>query len=189
MERLAGAGALRRGLVAAHCVQLSDGDPALLAQAGVGVAHCPRSNEHLQCGRAPLEALGEAGVPVGLGTDSPASGGDYDVRAEARACARIHGEAAVQPEALLGLATIGGARVLGLDDEVGSLAPGKRADLVALRTGPSSPRDPWAAALAADTEVTTVVIDGAVALAEGRPTGIDAGEVKTAAIRARRRLW
>ena len=175
--------------MAAHCVQLGDGDPALLAQAGVGVAHCPRSNEYLHCGRAPLPALREAGVPVGLGTDSPASGGDYDVRAEARACARMHGDAAGSPEALMALATIGGARVLGLDAEVGSLAPGKRADLVALRTAPGSPRDPFAAALAPGTQVTTVVIDGAVALAEDRPAGIDAAEVETAAARARRRLW
>jgi 5-methylthioadenosine/S-adenosylhomocysteine deaminase len=189
VERLADANALSAGLVAAHCVHLGDGDPALLAEAGVGVAHCPRSNEYLHCGRAPVGALRQAGVPVGLGTDSPASGGDYDVRAEARACARIHGDDAGRPEALLGLATIAGARVLGLDAEVGSLAPGKRADLVALRTLPGSPRDPWEAALAPGTEVTTVVIDGAVALAEGRPTSVDAGEVETAAIRARRRLW
>ncbi len=112
------------------------GTRPMLARAGVGVAHCPRSNEYLHCGRAPVTALREAGVPVGLGTDSPASGGDYDVRAEARACARIHGEAAGTPEALLALATIGGARVLGLDAEVGSLVPGKRADLVALRAPP-----------------------------------------------------
>ena len=189
VERLAGAGALSGGLVAAHCVQLGDGDPALLAQAGVGVAHCPRSNEYLHCGRAPVDALHQAGVPVGLGTDSPASGGDYDVRAEARACARIHGDAAGQAEGLLSLATIGGARVLGLDAEVGTLTPGKRADLVALRTLPGSPRDPWAAALAAGTEVATVVIDGAVALEGDRPAGIDAGDVETAAARARRRLW
>ena len=104
---LAAAGALRAGLVAAHCVRLGDGDPALLAAAGVGVAHCPRSNEYLHCGRAPLPALREAGVPVGLGTDSPASGGDYDVRAEARACARMHGDDAGSPEALMALATIG----------------------------------------------------------------------------------
>jgi cytosine/adenosine deaminase-related metal-dependent hydrolase len=189
VERLAGAGALREGLVAAHCVQLGEDDPSLLADAGVGVAHCPRSNEYLHCGRAPLQALREAGVPLGLGTDSPASGGDYDVRAEARACGRIHGDDAGSPEALIRLATIGGARVLGLDAEVGSLVPGKRADLVALHTAPGAPRDPWAAALAAGTEVTTVVIDGAVALADDRPTGIDAGEVETAATRARRRLW
>ena len=86
-----------------------------------------------------------------------------------------------RPRTLMALATIGGARVLGLDAEVGSLAPGKRADLVALRTAPGSPRDPFAAALAPGTQVTTVVIDGDVALAEGRPAGIDAAEVETAA--------
>jgi cytosine/adenosine deaminase-related metal-dependent hydrolase len=72
---------------------------------------------------------------------------------------------------------------------VGSLAPGKRADMVVLRTAPGSPRDPWEAAVAARTEVATVVIDGAVALAGDRLAGIDAGDVETAAARARRRLW
>jgi 5-methylthioadenosine/S-adenosylhomocysteine deaminase len=187
--RLAAAGALRAGLVAAHCVQLGDDDPRLLAEAGVAAVHCPRSNEHLHGGRAPLGALLDAGVPVGLGTDSPATGGDYDVRAEARACGRAHGGAAAGPEALIRLATIGGARALGLDAEVGSLAPGKRADLVALRPAAGSAGDPWSAALAADPEVAGVVIDGAVALADGRPTGIDAGEVETVALRARERLW
>jgi len=104
VERLAAAGALSAGLVAAHCVHLGDGDPAVLARAGVGVAHCPRSNEYLHCGRAPVATLREAGVPVGLGTDSPASGGDYDVRAEARACVAAGGDGSPDWAALLRLA-------------------------------------------------------------------------------------
>ena len=78
-------------MVAAHCVQLTANEPRLLAAAGVGVAHCPISNSYLGCGVAPLAALRDAAVSVGLGTDSPASAGNYDVRAEARACALIHG--------------------------------------------------------------------------------------------------
>ena len=114
--------------------------------AGVGVAHCPRSNAHLRCGRPPLAALREAGVPVGLGTDSPASGGDYDLRAEARACADAHGDAApLAAGELLRLATLGGAEALGLAGQVGTLEPGKRADLVAItpppgRAGPTRAR-------------------------------------------------
>src|SRR5207248_462555 len=93
IARLAAAGALRRDMVVAHCVQLEPGDAERLASSGVGVAHCPQSNAALGCGRAPLEQLAAAGVPVGLGTDSPASAGPYDVRAEARACALVHGAA------------------------------------------------------------------------------------------------
>src|SRR5438067_11208053 len=119
-------------MVVAHCVQLEPGDAERLASSGVGVAHCPQSNAALGCGRAPLEQLAAAGVPVGLGTDSPASAGPYDVRAEARACALVHGAArapSCDAAALVRLATLGGAAALGLERAVGSLEPGKRADL------------------------------------------------------------
>ena len=139
VARVAAAGVTAPGLVAAHCVRLGGDDPGTLARAGIGVAHCPRSNVHLRCGRAPIEALRAAGVPVGLGTDSPASGGDYDLRAEARACREAHGgRLALDDDALLRLITIDAARVLGLDAEVGHLAPGARADLIC--PAPGRPR-------------------------------------------------
>lgn len=188
VERLAQAGALRPAMIAAHCVRLGEDDPGRLAAEGVGVAHCPRSNEHLRCGRAPLPALLAAGVDVGLGTDSPGSGGDYDLRAEARACARRNDGAVLDAEALLRLATVGGARVMGLETRVGTLTPGKRADMVALRPAGGAD-DPYAAALAPATEVAATIVDGEVVLADGQPTGFDAGEVQTAARRARERLW
>jgi cytosine/adenosine deaminase-related metal-dependent hydrolase len=185
--RLARAGALRRGLVAAHCVRLGPGDPATLRAAGVSAAHCPRSNAHLRTGPAPLGALRAAGVAVGLGTDSPASGGDYDLRAEARACARAHGDAVSAPE-LLRLATRGGAEALGLDGEVGSLAPGMRADLVALRPA-GRVDDPHRAALDAGTRVDVVVASGQVVVRDGRPLAADAEAVDARANEARKRLW
>jgi len=188
VARVAGAGVTAPGLIAAHCVRLGADDPATLAAAGVGVAHCPRSNAHLRCGRAPLEALREAGVAVGLGSDSPASGGDYDLRAEARACRATHaGWLDLDAEATLRLITIDAARVIGLDAEVGRLAPGTRADLVALR--PERPDDdPWEAALDARTAVRAVVVDGEVLLRDGAPTRVDAAEVRTRAAEARGRL-
>lgn len=187
VARVARAGALREGLVAAHCVRLADADPATLRSAGVGVAHCPRSNEYLLTGRAPLAAMRAAGLAVGLGTDSPASGGDYDVRAEARACARLHG-GTMAAEELLRMATLGGAQALGLDGEVGSLAPGKRADLVALR--PAAPvHDPAAAAMAADTIVDLVVASGEVVVSGGRALVADADGIDARAREARERLW
>jgi cytosine/adenosine deaminase-related metal-dependent hydrolase len=188
VERVARGGALRDGLVAAHCVRLGEEDPATLRGAGVRVAHCPRSNEHLLTGTAPLAAMRAGGLAVGLGTDSPASGGDYDVRAEARACARVHG-GAMAAEELLRMATLGGAEVIGLDGEVGSLAPGKRADLVALRPAAPAGDDPAGAALAADTRVDVVVAAGEVLVSGGRPRLATAEAIDARAREARERLW
>jgi 5-methylthioadenosine/S-adenosylhomocysteine deaminase len=185
--RVARGGGLRPGLVAAHCVRLGGRDPAILRDAGVSAAHCPRSNAYLRCGSAPLASLLRAGVAVGLGTDSPASGGDYDVRAEARACAAGAG-AALGPEALLRMATQGGAEALGLVGEAGALEPGARADLVALR--PAGPvGDPHGAALDGATRVDVVIASGRVAVRDGIPCAVDAEAVHARAAEARQRLW
>ena len=188
VARVIGAGVAGPGLVAAHCVRLGHDDPAVLARAGIGVAHCPRSNAYLRCGRAPLEALWAAGVAVGLGTDSPASEGDYDLRAEARACRLAHrGTLDLDDITALRLITIDAARAIGLDHEVGSLEPGKRADLVSL--GALTPTDdPYAAALHADTTVRAVVVEGEVLLHEGSPSRVDAAEIRSYADEARGRL-
>jgi 5-methylthioadenosine/S-adenosylhomocysteine deaminase len=152
---LAGAGLLRPGVMAAHCVDVEEEEIALLAQGGVGVAHCPRSNGYLGCGVAPLEELLAAGVPVGIATDSPASTPSFDLFEELRTAIVAARARAGRPEALsaaraLELATLGGARVLGLEQEVGSLVPGKQADLavVSLAGSPFDPvEDPVAAVI------------------------------------------
>jgi 5-methylthioadenosine/S-adenosylhomocysteine deaminase len=143
---LAGAGLLRPGVMAAHCVDVEEEEIQLLAQGGVGVAHCPRSNGYLGCGVAPLEELLAAGIPVGIATDSPASTPSFDLFEELRTAIVAARARAGRPDALsaaraLELATIGAARVLGMDDEVGSLVPGKQADLavVALEDSPFAP--------------------------------------------------
>jgi 5-methylthioadenosine/S-adenosylhomocysteine deaminase len=150
---LAGAGLLGHGTVAAHCVDVEADEIALLAQAGTGVAHCPRSNGYLGCGVAPVEGLLAAGIPVGIATDSPASTPSFDLFEELRAAIVAARARAGRPDALsaaraLELATLGGARVLGMADEVGSLVPGKQADLavVSLEGSPFDPvEDPAAA--------------------------------------------
>jgi cytosine/adenosine deaminase-related metal-dependent hydrolase len=187
VARVAAGGALREGVVAAHCVRLGEADPATLRAVGASVAHCPRSNEYLRTGPAPLVAMRDAGLALGLGTDSPASGGDYDVRAEARACGRVHGGSIPAAE-LLRLATLGAAEALGLGGEAGALAPGRRADFVALR--PASPADdPHEAALAEDTRVDVVVASGKVLVRDGRACVVDAGAIDARAGEARQRLW
>ena len=147
IRALARAGVLGPTVVAAHCVTVDAEEIALLAEHDVAVAHCPRSNGLLGCGIAPLAALREAGIRVGLGTDSPASTPSLDMFAELRAAIFAARARERRPDALsateaLELATLGSARALGLDDEVGSLVPGKHADLTVVSLD-ASPYFPW----------------------------------------------
>ncbi|MBS0369511.1 MAG: 8-oxoguanine deaminase [Proteobacteria bacterium] len=121
----------------AHCVKLDAAGIALFARTGTGVAHCPCSNMRLASGIAPIPALRAAGVAVGLGVDGSASNDGADLLGEARQAmllARVgHGPAAMNARQALELATLGGAKVLGRDD-IGALAPGMSADLIAFRS-------------------------------------------------------
>jgi 5-methylthioadenosine/S-adenosylhomocysteine deaminase len=152
---LAADGLLGPGLVAAHCVHADEEEIGLLAAAGVGVAHCPRSNGYLGCGVAPVRELLDAGVNVSIATDSPASTPSLDLFEEIRSAIVAARARARRPDALsagraLELATLGGARVLGMADRIGSLVPGKEADLtiVSLAGSAFDPvEDPAAAAI------------------------------------------
>jgi cytosine/adenosine deaminase-related metal-dependent hydrolase len=144
--------------VAVHGVLANAADIALLAQLDVPVAHCPRSNALLGCGIAPLTELLEAGVRVGLGTDSPSSALDFDMWAEMRAAimlarARTRRADALAAGTALELATVRGADAIGLGGEVGSLTPGKAADLIVVDLA-GSPFLPW------DDPVTAAVYGG-----------------------------
>lgn len=125
------AGLLGPRTIAVHGVHLSPEDARLLAARGTSVVLCPRSNARLGVGAAPVGMLLEEGVHLALGTDSLASNDDLDVFAELAALRQMAG--AVPPEALLRAATLGGAEALGFGAELGSIEPGKRAALVALR--------------------------------------------------------
>ena len=130
----------------------------LLAEHDVAVVHCPRSNAILGCGVAPLAELRAAGLRVGLGTDSPASAPSFDMFDEMRAAvysarARVERPDALSAADALHLATLGSARALGLDHEIGSLVPGKAADLVVLSLE-ASPFLPW------EDPVTASVLGG-----------------------------
>lgn len=177
VRHLARAGLLGPRLLAAHCVQVDAEEIALLRAADVAVAHCPRSNALLGCGAAPLADLLAAGVRVGLGTDSPASTPSFDMFDELRAAVLTARGRERRPEALtataaLELATLGSANALGLADEIGSLTPGKRADIaiVSLAGSPYHPwEDPAAAAVfgGSPERVLTTIVDGEVRYAPG----------------------
>jgi 5-methylthioadenosine/S-adenosylhomocysteine deaminase len=124
-----------RPVVAAHCVHITEPDIAILAEKQVGVSHCPGSNMKLASGVAPVPKLLEAGATVGLGTDGPASNNNLDLLEEARLAALLHKVVGEDPTLVpaptaLEMATVGGARALGIDGSVGRLRAGMKADVV-----------------------------------------------------------
>jgi 5-methylthioadenosine/S-adenosylhomocysteine deaminase len=137
IERLHRLGLLGPGLIAVHCVQLEPAEIQLLAHHGCSVAHCPSSNLKLASGFAPVDAMLKNGINVALGTDGAASNNRLDLFAEMRTAALLAKAVARDAQAMtahqaLHAATLGGARALGLSARIGSIAPGKRADLVAV---------------------------------------------------------
>lgn len=123
-------GVLSNRTLAVHCVHVDHQDLSRLQTRGVTVVACPRSNAYLGVGTAPIRRILASGIPVALGTDSPASGGSLDMFAEMAALRRDH--PGLRPAAVVRMATLNGARALGLDDRLGTLQPGKRAAMVAV---------------------------------------------------------
>jgi len=128
-------GFLGPGVLGAHGVWVSDADMAVLKQRGVGVSHNPESNMKLASGTAPVPAYLRADVAIGLGTDGAASNNDLDMFEAMRFAALLHKHASVDPRALsarsvLEMATIRGARALGMEKRIGSLEPRKLADII-----------------------------------------------------------
>ncbi|MBI2116844.1 MAG: amidohydrolase family protein [candidate division NC10 bacterium] len=156
IEYLAALGALAWRPLLIHAVHVTATDIEHMARSGVSVAHCPRSNARLSGGVAPVPELLSEGIPVGLGTDSLASVPTLDLWDEMRAALEIHA-GRLAPAEVLEMATLGGARALGLADQVGSLQVGKRADLIAVSAGAVSASDP-VGSLIAGTEGADVLL-------------------------------
>ena len=180
----------------AHCVHLSDGDIARFAETGTGVAHCPSSNARLGAGIARVPELRDAGVPVGLGVDGTASNEHGGLGTELRAAllfARARrGPGALSARDALRLGTIGGARVLGRDAELGSLEVGKLADVALWRMdglAHSSIQDKVAALVMGSLPpLALLLVNGRPVVADGELLTADVTAIARDAERQSRRL-
>ena len=176
VELLASLGVLGVKPLLIHCVRVDARDIATIVSHDAAVAHCPASNAKLGHGTAPLASMRAAGIRVGLGTDSVASNDRMDVLDEARVAALFANAREARHDALsaddaLALVTIGGARALGLDAEIGSLEVGKAADLAAFRVPlyRAPTHDPIAAAIyaLAGVPAALVVVAGVEKVRDG----------------------
>lgn len=187
IERLHRLGILGPQLIAVHAVHLEPGEIELLAHEGCHVAHCPTSNLKLGSGIPPMAALQARGLNFGLGTDGAASNNRLDLFQEMRHAALLAKGASQNAEvldahAVLAAATLGGARALGMDVRIGSLLPGKAADLCAVRL------DEWLLQpcfdpashlvyVAGREQVTHTWIEGTLAMCNSTPSRIDTSEL------------
>ncbi|WP_102109557.1 8-oxoguanine deaminase [Oceaniglobus roseus] len=178
----------------AHCVKLDNAEISLFARSGTGVAHCPCSNCRLGSGIAPVRAMRDAGVRVGLGVDGSASNDAGNLVAEARQAMLLQrvarGADAMSAREALWIATRGGAQVLGRDD-CGQIAPGKRAD-VAVWGGSGVENagswDPAALLLAGPTRVRDLFVEGRQVVRDGQVATLDLPVVLERQQRLARRL-
>jgi 5-methylthioadenosine/S-adenosylhomocysteine deaminase len=196
-QRLSELGLMGPNVLAAHCVHMTPIEIETMAVQGVHVAHCPGSNLKLGSGIAPIAQMVEAGVNVTLGTDGAASNNRLDIFAEMRLAALIAksaGNAAVLPAyQVLEMATINGARALGMDDNIGSLEPGKLADMVAVDFSPIEMQpcyDPVShlVYVAGREHVTHTWVAGELCYERGLHTHIDQAELKEIATQWQGRL-
>ncbi|MDX6352991.1 MAG: 8-oxoguanine deaminase, partial [Streptomyces sp.] len=166
----------------AHCVHMNDSDIAAFARTKTGVAHCPSSNARLAAGIARVPDMLAAGVPVGLGVDGTASNESGELHTELRNALLInrlgaHREAALNARQALRLGTYGGAQVLGRSQQIGSIEPGKLADLVLWKLDTiahASIADPVTALVfGAAAPVTLSLVNGRAVVESGRLTTVD----------------
>ena len=188
IEYLHGLGATGPRLVAAHCIWVTDAEIAILAESGTRVAHCPSCNTKLASGLAPVPEFLERGVVVGLGADGAPCNNNLDMFQEMRLASLVHkprsGPRSMPAMSVLEMATLGGARALGLEDELGSLEPGKRADVIVIRRDglhaqPQAGVDPIAQIVYEHraSDVDSVIIDGRVLVRGGEFTELDPMEI------------
>jgi len=189
IQRLHDLGLLSPSFIAVHMTQLSESDIQLIAETGSHIVHCPESNLKLASGFCPVAKCIAAGVNVALGTDSAASNNDLDMFSEMRTAALlakgVSGDASAVPAiTALKMATINGAKALGIDDITGSLSIGKAADIVAINLDPLETQplyDPVSQIVYAANrqQVTDVWVAGKQLLKQGRLTTINITALKS----------
>jgi 5-methylthioadenosine/S-adenosylhomocysteine deaminase len=191
VEYLDKIGALSKNMLAAHCVWLTKSEVKLLAKSEVKVAHCPVSNMKLASGGvAPLPEMFDAGIPVALGTDGAASNNSLDMFETMKICALIHKAHRWDPTVLpaqktLDLTTIEAARALGVDREIGSIEPGKKADIILLDASAPNLRPLHGGETvvsdlvysASSGNVDTTIVDGRVLMENRIVTSLDSAAV------------
>ena len=174
--------------VAAHAVWVDDADLEILRARGVGIAHCPSSNMKLASGVAPVVKMLALGMAVGLGTDGPAgSNNDFNMMEEMDLAAKLQKVTTGDPQVLpalqaIEMATIRGARVLGLDKEIGSLETGKRADLITVRLDQPNAVPLYGVAsqmvyALKGGDVRDAMVNGRLLLRDRRPLSLNAVEI------------
>ena len=187
LQRLTDLGLVNDKLLAVHMTQLNDEEISQLADAGTHILHCPESNLKLASGFCKVAALNDAGINVAVGTDGAASNNDLDMFGEMRTAALLakgvaSDATAVPAETALRMATINGAKALGLSDKIGSVEVGKQADLVAVDLGCLETQPVYDAVsqlvyAAGPQHVSDVWVNGKVLLKEGMLTTIDASDL------------
>jgi 5-methylthioadenosine/S-adenosylhomocysteine deaminase len=192
LRRLQRLGLLGPGLIAVHAVHLEEHEIAELASQGCSIAHCPASNLKLASGIAPVGRMLARGMNVGIGTDGAASNNRLDVLSELRLAALVAKAADNDAETLpshtaLAMATLSGARALGLDGDIGSIVPGKLADLTAVNLSAielSPCYDPASHLIyaAGREHVTDVWVQGKRVVRDGKLCRLDEKEVRANAI-------
>lgn len=180
-------GALETPLLAAHCVYTDERDREIMAQNPFFVAHNPQSNLKLASGIAPIADYLKRGIGVGLGPDGPASNNNLDMWEEMRLAATLHKAATLDPTAIaaraaLEMATIGGAKCLGLENEIGSIEVGKRADLIVMdfdqaHLTPCHNVVSHLVYAAGQSDVHSTLVNGKFLLKNGALTTLDVGQI------------
>ena len=198
IEFLSRTGILAAKPLLAHCVTVSDSDIALITESGSTIAHCPKSNAKFGHGYAPFEAFLDAGISVGLGSDSVASNNTCDLLEESRfavlaARNRKGRKRFITAEDVIRTATLGGAKALGLDEGVGSLEVGKQADIavVSLANIARQPvHDVYSALVFASnaSDVVMTMVAGVEIIRDGKSKNIDIAEIKDALTNLRAKL-
>lgn len=188
IEFLSQTGVLETHPLFAHCITVADTDIEMIANSGARVAHCPKSNAKFGHGYAPFEKFLDAGIPVGLGSDSVASNNVCDILEEARFAAlsarnRVDRRRFITAKDALTAATLGGACALGLGDKIGSLDIGKQADIAAVSLADISQQpvtDIHAALIFSSNarDVKMTMVAGAEIYRDGEPLNIDEPEIK-----------